>query len=83
MMNSQCVICETCEGKNVEIRFKIQKRQMKEKNVKMFLHIKNTESLMNVTETQKQMFVEMIPSNMMMMMMSVLAFPNSSSRTSS
>lgn len=50
----------------------------------MFLHIKNTESLMNVTETQKQMFVEMIPSNMMMMMMSVLAFPNSSSsRTSS
>lgn len=83
MMNSQCVICETCEGKNVEIRFKIQKRQMKEKNVKMFLHIKNTESLMNVTETQKQMFVEMIPSNMMMMM-SVLAFPNSSSsRTSS
>lgn len=73
------------EGKNVEIRFKIQKQQMKEKNVKMFLHIKNTESLMNVTETQKQMFVEMIPSNMMMMMMmSVLAFPNSSSsRTSS
>lgn len=71
------------EGKNVEIRFKIQKQQMKEKNVKMFLHIKNTESLMNVTETQKQMFVEMIPSNMMMMM-SVLAFPNSSSsRTSS
>lgn len=59
---------------------------MKEKNVKMFLHIKNTERLMNVTETQKQTFVEMIPSNMMMMMMmmSVLAFPNSSSsRTSS
>lgn len=56
---------------------------MKEKNVKMFLHIKNTERLMNVTETQKQTFVEMIPSNMMMMM-SVLAFPNSSSsRTSS
>lgn len=30
MVNSQCVICETCEGKNVKIRFKIQKRQMKE-----------------------------------------------------